>query len=303
MNISLRSIFSHAWSCVFSNKKSFTIVFLYQFLPFLFFFFGAMILSVLITLLMPHYADYILAHMADPLILSGLAIAGWIFLLVLISIQLVCSYLSNLWLVLMFQKKKFSFRSLLKQWRGVGAWTGTGLIVALYFFGLVLVTIFLMASSYYVHEKLIIVPAILWFGVGVFGAIALSLSVSVYFFEGKKYFQAIKRSWELVRGRWWLTFGYAIVAITTVLIVSLLFNLIGISFSWISGHLPTEFSATHLFGTVIVIWGVAYTILQSAFNIVTQIVLTGFTFSLYLVYSENHIPKITAKKIPLKRKK
>lgn len=161
MNISLRSIFSHAWSCVFSNKKSFFIVFLYQFVPFLLYFFGAMILSVIVTVLMPQYADYILAHMTDPLIISGVVLVGGIALLALISIQLICSYLSNLGLVHIFQKKKFTFRSLLKQWRGVGAWTGTGLVVALYFFILVLVTIFLMASGYYINEKLIIIPAIL----------------------------------------------------------------------------------------------------------------------------------------------
>lgn len=89
----------------------------------------------------------------------------------------------------------------------------------------------------------------------------------------------------------------------TVLIVSVLFNVLGISFSWMSGFLPSPLSASRVFAIFLVAGGVLYSVLQSAFNIVIQIVLTGFTFSLYLAYSENHIPKITVKKVPLKRKK
>jgi len=88
--------------------------------------------------------------------------------------------------------------------------------------------------------------------------------------------QAIKRSWELVKGKWWRTFGYAIVMIVILFIVSLLFNLIGVSLSFVHKHLPAEFLGSSSFEGFLVVGGFLYFLLQSAFNIVTQTIFTGF---------------------------
>jgi|GEM_PF-3098138 len=71
------------------------------------------------------YMDYVLAHLSEPVFIVVAVLLLGLLVLLGITIQLVSSYLSSLGLAKMFEKKKFTLKSLLSEWRGVVAWTGT----------------------------------------------------------------------------------------------------------------------------------------------------------------------------------
>ena len=74
-----------------------------------------------------------LARFTTPTWITVIAIIALLLLLVWITFQLICSYLSALGLALNFQNKKYTFKSLLKSWRGMWSWAGTGLAVGVQF--------------------------------------------------------------------------------------------------------------------------------------------------------------------------
>lgn len=96
----------------------------------------------------------------------------------------------------MAQKKKFNFTTLLREWKGMWSWAGTGLATSVYFITTFVVTAVLAVVCIYIYDMLVILPVIL-------GGVAFTFPV--YFFEGKRYFAATEKSREIVRGRWWKT--------------------------------------------------------------------------------------------------
>jgi len=60
---------------------------------------------------------------------------------------------------------------------------------------------------------------------GIFLMVVLSLSIPVLFFEQKGIFEAIGRSFKLIRGKWWSTFGLLFVASILMYAVSMIFIL------------------------------------------------------------------------------
>lgn len=59
----------------------------------------------------------------------------------------------------------------------------------------------------YIYDPLAIVPIVLGLGLLIFLSISLSFTFPIYFLEGKKYFSATERSREIMKNRWWKTFG------------------------------------------------------------------------------------------------
>jgi len=60
---------------------------------------------------------------------------------------------------------------------------------------------------------------------GFYLMIVLSLSLPILFFEGKGVFESIGRSFRLIRGKWWSTFGLLFVATILMYAVSMIFIL------------------------------------------------------------------------------
>ena len=60
---------------------------------------------------------------------------------------------------------------------------------------------------------------------GIFLMITLSLSIPILFFEQKGVFDAIGKSFKLIRGKWWSTFGLLFVASILMYAVSMIFIL------------------------------------------------------------------------------
>ena len=75
--------------------------------------------------------------------------------------QLTCSYLARLGLAHIAQKKKFNFSSLLREWRGMWSWAGTGLATSVYFITTFIVTAVLAVVCIYIYDMLVILPVIL----------------------------------------------------------------------------------------------------------------------------------------------
>ena len=100
----------------------------------------------------------------------------------------------------MSQKKKFNFSSLLREWRGMWSWAGTGLVTAVYFISVFVLTALVAVGCVYVYDMLAVVPVILGGATLVFLGIALAFTFPVYFFENKRYFTATERSRQMVKG-------------------------------------------------------------------------------------------------------
>jgi hypothetical protein len=79
----------------------------------------------------------------------------------------------------------------------------------------------------FVAYLLLIIP-------GIWLTVAWSVAVPVLMFEGKGGFGALTRSMELVRGRWWATFGAYVVAIILIIAVGVV---VGIVFAAIESGL------------------------------------------------------------------
>ena len=60
---------------------------------------------------------------------------------------------------------------------------------------------------------------------GFYLMVVLSLSIPILFFEGKGVFESIGRSFKLIKGKWWSTFGLLIVATVLMYAVSMIFIL------------------------------------------------------------------------------
>lgn len=60
---------------------------------------------------------------------------------------------------------------------------------------------------------------------GIFLMVVLSLSIPILFFEGGGVFEAIGRSFKLIKGKWWSTFGLLFVASILMYAVSMIFIL------------------------------------------------------------------------------
>ncbi len=60
---------------------------------------------------------------------------------------------------------------------------------------------------------------------GIYLMIVLSLSLPILFFEGKGVFESISRSFRLIRGKWWSTFGLLFVASILMYAISMIFIL------------------------------------------------------------------------------
>ena len=58
---------------------------------------------------------------------------------------------------------------------------------------------------------------------GIYLMVVLSLSIPILFFEGNGIFESIGRSFKLVKGKWWSTFGLLIVATVLMYAVSMIF--------------------------------------------------------------------------------
>lgn len=299
MNFS--QLFSASWKHLFQNKKSFGIIFFFQIFPTIVIFVWALCLSLCAKYAFPIFSRNfdsmaLLARLTTPFGLSLLAIVGLVLLLVWLTFQLICSYLSALGLAWNFQNKKYTFKTLLRSWKGMWSWAGTGLAVGVQFLGIFVVWFLLALGFAYFHEYLALVPVALTVWTFFFFAVSLSLALPIYFFEGKKYFQATKASSKLVRGRWWKTFGYAFIVIICVVVVNVGFVVLEMLASWSSQFLPPSLGDSEAFVVFLGIIVFLYYIIQMFVNTVVQVLIQSFTFALYHSYSSSVIAKSKSRK-------
>lgn len=290
MNTSFSSLFQASWKLLFSHKKSSGIIFLYQFIPVLLFFFLALCSILLAGFILPWFG----VDLSNAIVVQSLIVRFWnpmgmalilslwlLALLLFITIQLVCSYLAHLGISYLVQKKKFSFWSLFTQWRGVWWWAGTGLSVSLYF---IILIVFVMIGALvcaYIYDPLAIVPIVLGLVLLIFLSISLSFTFPIYFLEGKKYFSATERSREIMKNRWWKTFGKFLLLGLSIGAVSLVLFALE---SWLryGVHLvPNALMSYQIISVIFAGGAFLYMLAQSAINVCIQIFASLFIFELY----------------------
>lgn len=300
--MTISRLFISSWDRLFKNKKSFLIILFFQALPTVIFILGWICVIAFAKYGLPLFGVNVwdlswLARFTTPLWLSSIAIVWLLLLLVWLTFQLICSYLSALALSWNYQNKKYTLNTLLRSWNGMWSWAGTGLAVAVQFLSIFILGALLILWFAYIQDYLALIPAIWVVVIFVFFAISLCFSFPVYFFEWKKYFQATKASWQLVRGRWWKTFGYAIVIMVFAIFISVVFAFIEMSGTWGVQFLPSSLADSRIFG--VVLWAAIflYYIVQMFVNIVVQVFIQSVTFSLYHDYQS-----ITNTRIPKKNK-
>lgn len=186
--MNLSSIFSLSWKQLFKDKKSFGIIFLFQILPTAILLLGAIFLGVCARYVVPFFGIDMnnmtfLARFTTPVWITIISIVALLLLLVWLTFQLICSYLSAQGLVWNFQNKSYTFKSLIKSWRGMWSWAGTGLAVGIQFVVIFVIGFLLALGFAYFKEYLALVPIVLAVGTFLFFAISFSLSLPLYFFE------------------------------------------------------------------------------------------------------------------------
>jgi hypothetical protein len=299
MKTTFSSLLVNSWNLILNNKKPAGIIFLYQFIPPLLFFFTAFAVMIFVVFFIPFFGinlknipiGMLFFQLTNPIILSLILIGWLVVILIALTFQLVCSYLARLWLSYLVQKKKFNFRSLLSEWKGMWHWAGTGLATSVYFIAIIVVTAMLMVASFYVYDMLVIVPAFLGVWCIVFISISLAFTFPVYFFEWKKYFAATERSREIVKNRWWSIFGQFLLLWLAIIIVSLILFLIENGLWYGINLIPQSFFDYRIVGIIFAAATFFYMIMQSAINIVIQLFAILFTFELYMDSKRNIVLK------------
>lgn len=87
------------------------------------------------------------------------------------------------------------------------------------------------------YGLLVVIGFILLFLPGIFIAVALSVSFVALCVEDKRGTKALRRSFGLVRGRWWATFAILLLALLIIIVVSIVFGLLSAA---VTAVLPTE---------------------------------------------------------------
>ncbi len=299
--MNLSSIFSLSWKQLFKDKKSFGIIFLFQILPTAILLLGAIFLGVCARYVVPFFGIDMnnmtfLARFTTPVWITIISIVALLLLLVWLTFQLICSYLSAQGLVWNFQNKSYTFKSLIKSWRGMWSWAGTGLAVGIQFVVIFVIGFLLALGFAYFKEYLALVPIVLAVGTFLFFAISFSLSLPLYFFEWKKYFQATKASKALIQGRWWKTFWYAILAVVITIGVSILFAAIEMAATWLMQFIPETILSSHTVGLFLGFGLFCFYIVQMFWSTVVQMFIQSMTFSIYQSYSSDPAVKRLSKK-------
>ncbi len=76
----------------------------------------------------------------------------------------------------------------------------------------------------FIYFILVFLASLFFIIPGIYVAIRLSLSTAIYIIEDIDIIEAMKRSWDLVEGHWWLTFGILIVMSIITNIISSVFT-------------------------------------------------------------------------------
>lgn len=298
MNTLFSSLVTRTWKLISAHPKMSGIVFLYQFIPTLVFFTLALCAIFCTAFVMPRMGidlsnpstlETIMARLATPLSII-LGLIGWlIVILVFLLFQLTCSYLSRLGLAHMIQKKKFNFSSLLREWKGMWSWAGTGLATSVYFITTFIITAVLAVVCIYIYDMLVAIPVILGGATFVFLGISLAFTFPVYFFEGKRYFAAAEKSRELVKGRWWKIFGNFLLLGLAITLVSMILFGFESGIQYILSSLPDSLFDSMVITAIFAVGGFIFMILQSAVNIIIQLFAILYTFELYHEYGKTPV--------------
>lgn len=274
------------------------IVFLYQFIPTLVFFILALCAIFCTAFVMPRMGidfsnpstlEALIARFANPVSIV-LGLVGWlIVILVFLLFQLTCSYLARLGLAHIAQKKKFNFSTLLREWRGMWSWAGTGLATSVYFITTFIVTAVLAVVCIYIYDMLVILPVILWGAIFVFLGISLAFTFPIYFFESKRYFAATEGSRNMVRGRWWKTlWNFVLIGLAIMLVSMIIFGLES-GAQYTLSFLPDSVFDSMFITAIFAIGAFVSMILQSAINIIIQLFAILYTFELYHEYNKTPV--------------
>lgn len=189
----------------------------------------------------------------------------------------------------MSQKKKFNFSSLLREWRGMWSWAATGLATAAYFISVFVLTALIAVGCVYVYDMLAIVPVVLGGATLVFLGIALAFTFPVYFFENKRYFAATERSRQMVKGRWWKTFGNFLLLGLALALVSLVLFALENGAQYSSRLIPDSFFDYKIISILFALGAFLFMVFQSAVNIMIQLFALLYTFELYHEYDKTPV--------------
>ena len=191
------TFFSLSWKQLFKNKKSLWNYFLFQVLPTTVLF-DRWYLSTSLgaRYLIPFFGIDMnnmnfLARITTPAGITIITIIGLSCSSCGSTFQLICSYLSSQGLAWNFQNKSYTLKSLVKSWRGMWPWAGTGLAVVAQFLAIFLVGFILALGFAYIHEYLALIPGVLTIRVFIFFR-SHSLFSPRLFFEWKNILKQLK---------------------------------------------------------------------------------------------------------------
>lgn len=274
------------------------IIFLYQFIPSLVFFVLALCAIFCTTFVMPRMGidltnpgalEALAMRFASPAMLIWGVLVWLVCIIGFLLFQLTCSYLARLWLAHLSQKKKFSFSSLLREWSGMWSWAGTGLATSVYFIVTAILTAIVAIGCVYIYDMLVIVPVVIGVAVFVFLWIALAFTFPIYFFEKKKYFTATETSRQMVKWRWWKTFGNFLLLGLAIILVSIVLFALESGAQYSSALLPDALFEYRIISVLFAGGTFLFMVAQSAVNIMIQLFAILYTFELYHEYEKTPV--------------
>ena len=287
----LNILLSQSWNMLFRDKRSFLVIFLFQFFPGFIILFTVFCFYTFADLAVKFFwlqISHLLNFFATTP--SGIILFVIICIIVVIGfimVQILCYYLSQKWLVHIFRKKKISVKLLLSESKGVWSWMGTGLSISLYFIGLFTVCLILAILSTFVHDALVLSSVALFVLGFIFLWVSTYLSIPSYFLDDVQYFKTVTQSFSLVRGRWWKTFGYIAVVLIIALLVSLFFVLSEKVAGYGLKHAPASLTEIPALNILMSLLYIAYAFVQLIANVFVQLFLSSYSYQLYTLYKKS----------------
>jgi hypothetical protein len=176
--------------------------------------------SALLASMMNDFFSVFTGAIANPEVVNTyfLSVSFWvqfilIMLLFFVSSIITISTINNY--IILYDEKKTNHIRVSDVWERVRGsfwmYVGTMLLFGVLFFAFYLALIFVSVFFTLISQIFLFLGILAFYGAVIYLMVCSSLTFFIRSYERKGFFEALSRSFKLIRGKWWSTFGFAFV--------------------------------------------------------------------------------------------